>query len=64
MKTINMTPAHRVAKELNTTVQTLRNRYTGYAVIQGFDTLDSLINDDLKRGLSIKQIANILRQGV
>lgn len=62
--TINRTPVHEVAKELNTTVNSLRNRYTGYAVIQGFDSLDDLICDDIKRGLDIKQIANILRQGV
>ena len=64
MKTINMTPAHRVAKELNTTVQTLRNRYRGFAIICGNDTVDNLIEDYTRRGLTPKQIANILRQGV
>ena len=64
MTSINRTLIHQIAKELKVTVQTLRNRYTGYAVIQGFDTLDDLIHDDLSRGLTIKQIANILKQGV
>ena len=64
MKTLNMTQAHQISKELNISAQTLRNRYTGYAIIQGFDTLEDLIYDDLKRGLTIKQIANTLKQGV
>ena len=62
--TLNRTPVHQVAKELNITVNTLRIRYTGLAVMCGDDTVDNLVEDYTRRGLTPKQIANILRQGV
>jgi len=62
--TINRTPVHQVAKELNISVNTLRIRYTGFAMMCGDGTIDNLVEDYTRRGLTPKQIANILRQGV
>ncbi len=64
METINRTPIHRVAKELSTTVSNLRVRYRGFAIICGDETVDNLVEDYTSRGLTPKQIANILRQGI
>ena len=63
MRTLNKSYIHKVAKELDTTVEKMRVRYRGYALICGFDSLDDYLEDDRKRGFKPAQSANILRQG-
>ena len=64
MTTINRTTIHQVAKVLNMSVNTLRIKYTGFAIMCGDETVDNIVDDYTSRGLTPEQIANILRQGV
>ena len=62
MRTINKTPIHGLAKKMDTTVNQLREDFLGFAMICGHDSVDEMVSLDLKRGLSITQIAKYLRE--
>jgi len=64
MKTINKNYVHKVAKELNMTVNDMRDNYKGFAMICGFDSVDEYLFDDMRRGFNHVQSADILRHGL